>query len=244
MSEETKEAPGQELMDQKALEARQREIEEQIRKQLQTVNERTAAPSQNKISVKGKKFTLPGGEPKDGPLLAVILDECWVLAHYPGVFNQNKPQDPNCFAVGRMKPESGDLVPHETSPEPQGEDCASCPKNQWKSDPKGGNGKACKNQKRLLIVPPDAGADTQPYTLYVSPTAIKKYDSYVRELAGVHKVDPVQVITEINFDPNAAYPSLTFKLSERHTNLMVMWDLRERHKAVTEHVFELRGDRE
>lgn len=218
------------------------QIEAELRGQLARVAERTSSPGQNKISVKGKQFTLPGQAPNPGPLTCVILDYIWALAHYPSAYNQNKPQDPNCFAIGREKPESGKLVAHETAPAKQGDNCKVCPKNQWKSDPKGGNGRACKNQRRLLIVPVDASPDAQPYTIYVSPKALKGFDAYIRELQSVHGVDPIQVITEIAFNPNEAYPMLTFKMVGRHTNLVAMWNMKERYKGMTEHVIELKND--
>lgn len=219
------------------------EVEAQIRNQLAEVNKRTAAPGQNKISVKGKQFTLPGQAPRPGPLYCVILDYIWAMAHYPGVFNQNKPQDPNCFAIGREKPETGLLKPHESAPEKQGENCRTCPKNQWKSDPKGGNGKACKNQRRLLIVPQGADENAQPFTIYVSPKGLKNFDAYVRQLASEQNIDPIQAITAIDFNPAEAYPMLTFTFVEKHANLVTMWGLKERYKAMTEHVIEVKqGD--
>lgn len=233
--------PGQTLEPGTAL-VSQAEIEAKLRQQLQTVNQRTSSPGQNQISVKGKMFTLPGKAPMPGPLYCVVLDYVWALMHYPGAFKQNKPQDPNCFAVGRDKPETGLVKPDPTSPEPQGENCRTCPKNQWKSDPKGGNGKACKNQRRLLIVPRDTDPNAQPYTIYVSPTGLKNFDAYVRELASVHNLDPIQAVTAIDFNPSAAYPMLTFAFVDKHANLQLMWNLKERYKSMTEHIIELKHD--
>lgn len=220
----------------------QAEIEAQLRKQLAEVNKRTSSPGQNQISVKGKMFTLPGQQPRPGPLHCVILDYIWALMHYPGAYNAKKAQDPNCFAIGREKPELGLMRPDDSSPEKQGEDCRRCPKNQWKSDPKGGNGKACKNQRRLLIVPRDADPNAQPYTIYVSPTALKNFDAYVRELSSVHGLDPIQAVTALDFNPSAAYPMLTFAFVDKHANLNTMWGLKERYKSMTEHIIELKHD--
>lgn len=220
------------------------EIEAQLRGQLAEVNKRTSSPGQNQISLRGKMFTLPGQAPKSGPLYCVILDYIWALMHYPGVFNQKKPQDPNCFAVGREKPETGLMKPDETAPEKQGDNCRTCPKNQWRSDPKGGNGKACKNQRRLLIVPQGSDANAQPYTLYVSPKGLKNFDAYVRELASVHGIDPIQAVTAIDFNPVEAFPMLTFSFVEKHAGLVTMWELKNRYKAMTEHIIELKNDAE
>ncbi len=49
-------------------------IEDQIKKNLATLNESVTRPPSNKISTDGKRFTLPGGEPRTDPLQVVIID--------------------------------------------------------------------------------------------------------------------------------------------------------------------------
>ena len=232
MSEQEAIDPGKEVIN----------IEEQIKKNLATLGERVGAIPSNKISTKGKRFTLPGGEPRTDPLQVVVIDYIWVMAHYPGAYNPKALQDPDCFAVGRDQPESGLLVPHDSIDKPHAKNCKDCAKNQWKSAPTG-NGKACKNQRRLIVVPVDATEDTQPLSIYVSPSAIKNFDGYLRELAAVHGLDPIQVITTIDFDPNETYTKLIFKLKEKHANLNLMWSLRQRYVELTERPIELKGDR-
>jgi hypothetical protein len=214
-------------------------IEEMLKKQLTGLKDRVGAPPSNKISTKGKQFTLPDGS--TGPTLsAIILDWRYVLAHYPGAFNPNQPQDPNCFAVGTANPESGQLVPHETATEKQGEDCRSCPKNQWKSSPTG-NGKACKNQVRLLMVGANPEDDSTPLTLYISPSALRNWNAYVTDLANVHGLDIMQVVTEISFDPNETYPKLCFKYQDKHAHLAQAFQLKQQHQPVVERPIELRN---
>ena len=184
----------------------------------------------NKISVKGKVFTLPGGQSQPGPLFAVILDYVWFNAYYEGQYKAGETQAPVCFAVGRVeKTKEGEPVmkPAEQAPKPQAESCVLCPKWEFGSD---GAGKACKNQRRLVLVPKNATADFDPYTLYVSPSALKNFAKYIQDLKqlGLH---PAQVVTEIGFDANQTYPRLTFKLSERHDNLQLFWALRDRAQA-------------
>jgi len=214
-------------------------VEEQIKKNLAKLKGRIGAPPSNKIATKGKKFTLPSGTASTGPLNVVILDWRWVLAHYPGAFNPNNPQDPDCFAVGLEKPESGQLAPHESIEEPHGEDCAVCAKNQWGSDPNG-RGKACKNQLRLLVMAPDADDQTEPLTLYVSPTALKNFFAYTAELANVHNLDLIQVVTAIGFDPHESYPKLTFEKGDAHAQVEAMWALKARYQEMVSRPIELK----
>ena len=181
----------------------------------------------NKISVKGKVFTLPGGQSSPGPLQGVILDYAWFNAYYEGQYKAGESQSPVCFAVGRVEKEQNGtpvLQPSENAPKPQAEHCVLCPKWQFGSD---GNGKACKNQRRLIVVPPNADADFDPYTIYVSPSALKNFAKYIQDLKrlGLH---PAQVVTDIGFDPNETYPRLTFTMASRHSNLPLFWALRSR----------------
>jgi len=217
-------------------------VEEEIAKQLASLRDRVGAPPSNKITTKGKKFALPSGQTSTGPLKVVILDWRWVMANYPGVYNPTDPKDPDCFAVGINKPESGMLIPHESIENPHGANCADCKFNQWGSDPNG-RGKKCKNQLRLLVMAPDADDDTEPLTIYVSPTALKNFFAYATELASVHGLDMIQVITNIGFDVNVDYPKLTFEKGDPHANLNEMWALKQRFQAVVERPIEMKHKR-
>lgn len=201
-------------------------IEEQIKKQLEAQKGQLGALPSNKIATKGKNFTLPNGQSSPGPMEVVILDFIWFMVNYPGVYNANNPQQPNCFAIGRDNPDSGLLSPDETVADRQHDNCKECPKNQWKSAPTG-NGKACKNQRRLVVLAPNAGPDSEPMTIYVSPGALKHFDSYVSRLAAEHGILPVQAITEISFDKNQSYPSLQFAFVRKHDNMNLFWSKKQ-----------------
>jgi len=208
-------------------------IEYQIKKELAEQNKQIGALPSNKIQLREKEFTLPDGQSSPGPLKIVVLDFVWLMANYPGVYNSNSPQQPNCFAIGRDKPDSGDLKPHESVAKPQAKNCSesSCPKNKWKSSPTG-NGKACKNQRRLIVVPPDFDESSEGMTIYVSPGGLKNFDAYVTRLKNEHGILPFQAITEVSFDKDKSYPLLKFKFLGKHNNVNVAFALREQHQAV------------
>lgn len=202
-------------------------IEDMIKKQLAEQKSQLGALPSNKIGLKNKEFTLPDGQKSPGPLECIILDFAWFMVHYPGVYNSNNPQQPNCFAAGREKPEGGELAPAASVEKPQGENCRDCDKNQWGSATSG-RGKACKNQRRLILVPPDFDENTEPMTMYVSPGGLKNFDKYVSRLNNEQGALPVQVITAISFDPDQTYPLLRFTCIDRHQRVNEAWSLRER----------------
>lgn len=202
-------------------------IEDQIKKELQAQSGQLGALPSNKISLRNKEFKLPDGQSSPGPLECVILDFAWFMVNYPGVYNSNNPQSPNCFAMGRENPDSGLLTPDPSVTNPQHSDCKNCPMNEWGSSPVG-KGKACKNQRRLIIVPPNFTEETEPMTLYVSPAGLKNFDAYVARLKNEHQILPVQAVTEVSFDSAVSYSLLQFKFVARHDNVQLAWALRER----------------
>jgi hypothetical protein len=206
-------------------------VDDEIKKQLQAQKGQLGALPSNKIGLKNKVFTLPDGQSSEKPLECIILDFAWGLVHYPGAYNSNNPQQPNCFAIGRENPEGGELKPHASVKKPLGENCKDCEKNQWQSAATG-KGKACKNQRRLVVVPPDFDESTEPMTIYVSPNGLKNFDKYVSRLNNELGVLPVQVITEISFDRDQSYPLLKFALIDRHTRVNDAWSLRERSQEL------------
>ncbi len=207
------------------------DIQEQIRKELAESKNHVGALPANKIQLRDKKFTLPDGQSSNGPLECIILDYVWDMIYYKGVYNSNNPQKPVCFALGRETPESGNLKPHESVESPQHSDCKDCPMNEWGSSPVG-KGKACKNQRRLIVVPPNFDGSTDPMTIYVSPAGLKNFDKYVSRLRNEHGLLPVQVITEIAFDTDKSYPLLTFKMLDTHTNVNEAWALKEASQEI------------
>ena len=217
-------------------------VEDMIKKQLLDQRGQLGALPSNKIGLRNKEFTLPDGQKSPGPLDCIILDFSWFMVHYPGVYNSNNPQQPNCFATGREKPDGGVLKPHESAAEPQGENCAVCPKNQWGSAPTG-RGKACKNQRRLILVPPNFDESTEPMTMYVSPGGLKNFDKYVSRLNNEQGVLPVQVVTSISFDADQSYPLLKFAFVERHTRVNDAWSLRERSESLLFRELETKGEK-
>lgn len=207
------------------------DIQAQLRAELDTLKDRVEPPAGYMISTKAKTFTLPDGSADDGPLVCVVLD--WITAntYFEGIYNPKDIKPPVCWALGRNVKE---VAASKNVPKPQSDKtglCKDCKQNEWESDPKGGKGKACKNTRRLLVVPANAKEDASPWVLSVSPTALKHFDKYVNTLSdtGVH---PIEVITEISFEPSEDYPSLRFKVDTKHDRVELMWALKERGQKI------------
>ena len=206
-------------------------IQDELRKELAGLKDRVDPPSGYMISTKGKVFTLPNGDSDNGPLTCVVLD--WVSAntYFEASYNPQNIQPPTCFAIGRIVDE---MEPSDNSPKKQNDTCKGCEQNEWGSAPGGGKGKACKNTRKLLIVPSNADEKTQPWVLSVSPTGLKHFDKYVTTLTDMGK-HPIEVVTDISFEASEAFPSLRFAVNQQtptHDALPLMWELKSQGQTI------------
>lgn len=190
-------------------------IQEQLRAQAAAMAERTQPASGNSIRVtQSKEFVLPNGQ-KTSELQLVIVDFVARNDFYEGKFDPKNIVPPVCAAIGSNPLK---LVPFAESPQLQCEDCASCPMNAFGSD---GDGKACKNSRVLAVLPPDGDESTPLWTLKVSPTALKRFDGFVRDIARTFQAPPVAVVVTVGFDENSEYASLVFTDAVANENLAV-----------------------
>lgn len=195
------------------------DIQAAMKAELAGLADRTAPASGDKIQVKGKVFTLPDGSKVD-TLDVVIVDFMSVNNFYEGVYDPKNITPPTCFAIGQV-PTS--LVPSVNAPVRQSDACSACPMNAFGS---AGDGKACKNQRRLAVLPPEADEDTPLWVLDVSPTGLKSFDGYVRSAASKFGVLPIGLITTISFDDTVDYPSLRFGDPRPNENMSQHWPRR------------------
>ena len=81
--------------------------------------------------------------------------------------------------------------------------------NAWSSDPNGGRGKACKETRRLLLLPLDALDSVanikkaELAILDVPVTSVKNYGNFVNALATTINRPMWSVVTKVSVTPNA-----------------------------------------
>lgn len=183
------------------------DIKAQLAAQVAALAERTAPATGSAVRItQDKKFKFPDGTESPGPFSAVIVDFITTRKYYPGAFDPNNITPPACFAISTT-PKG--MAPSLNSPEKQADSCDTCPNNQWGS---AGAGKACKEGRKLALLPPATEgediAQTPLWTMEVSPTAIKAFDGFVSSTAKLFGVPPVGVVADIGFDPNVSYASV------------------------------------
>lgn len=106
-------------------------------------------PTAKWISIKSGRLKFQGAEVPGNEIQAVILGWVHENQYYTEDYSSDAAQVPSCYAFGT---DQDDMQPHEKVSEPQNDSCATCPLNEWGSDPNGGAGKACKNVLRLALI--------------------------------------------------------------------------------------------
>jgi hypothetical protein len=110
-------------------------------------------------------------------------------------YDPDTSQIPACFAFGVKKTNEDGTVqdsldgmkPHEKSTKPQEEECHQCPMNEFGSSDRG-KGKACKNVRRIAIIPQGEMEDPLSADLAfmkVPVMSAKNFDGYLNRVADI-----------------------------------------------------------
>lgn len=165
------------------------------------------APKGGFLSFKGGNMSYDDNPIPGNKLSVVVIDFLIENAIFKSKYNPNVPQSPMCYAFGRVEDE---LKPHPDASEPQHTDCASCPNNEWASNPEGGRGKACKNSRRIAIITSDCLESVEKIRkanvvmCKIPATSLKNFSTYVNQVTKVLEKHPFQVITELSAKPHPA----------------------------------------
>jgi hypothetical protein len=170
-------------------------------------NEAASATGQF-ISFKGGVMTYRGAAVEGNKLDVIILSSIFENVWYEKDFDPNSPAAPQCYAFGKSMDE---LKPHDASSDKQGDAnglCAGCWANGWGSDPKGGRGKACRNTRRLAVIPAkpldvDAIPKAELAFMKLPVTSVAAYSAHAIQCADVLKKPPFGVVTTIGVVPDA-----------------------------------------
>lgn len=167
----------------------------------------TERPAVGRIGLKSGVMTYAGQPLAGNKMEAIILCASFRNVWYAGRYDPNNIVSPSCFALG-MSDEG--LAPHANVGKPQHQSCTGCPKGEWGSDPGGGRGKACKQTRRLVLLPGkamddglDALAAAELAVLDLPVTSVKHYSSFVNILSATANVPTYAAVTEISVAPDA-----------------------------------------
>jgi hypothetical protein len=156
------------------------------------------------------------GNPVPGDRIDVVVIAAPVeRLYYASKYDPEAVSGPACFAIAVNAPGMG---PAATAPSPQHANCAECPHNQWGSSPTGGKGKACRETRRLIMLPADSiesadkVATSEVAALRPPVTSVKNYSTYIQTVATTSRRPAAAVVTEVSVVPN---PKTQFQVNFR-----------------------------
>lgn len=172
------------------------------------------------------------GDQKLDELNVIVADfTCEKTFHEKG-YVEGENTTPVCFAFGDVE---ADLKPHPTSAKPQAENCATCPHNRFGTADQG-KGKACRDHRRLMVLPGDVKPDDVPTAeslmLSIPPTSIKGWATYIKGLKELGRT-PWSVITNMVTGPLKSAFGVFFKLADEVDGRVYM-AIKKRQPALRE----------
>ncbi len=152
-------------------------------------------------------------------MVVIIIDSILENVLYEGDYDPDNIQGPTCFAFGR---DVKKMAPHKLVIDAGNQLCGisglceGCENNEWGSADTG-KGKACRNTRRLALIPAgtlDKNGEfqlfdntehfktAQPGYMKLPVTSVKGYASFVTQIASSLKRPPYGVLTKISVIPD------------------------------------------
>lgn len=189
------------------------------------------------ISFKGGQISYQGNTIKGNELDVVAIDHVFENQYNPEKYDPDNPQPPTCYAFGRDEDE---LAPHPESADPQHETCKGCPHNEF-GTADNGKGKACKNTRRIAVIPGDPLDEETVKTaeaafIRLPVTSVKGWASFVKTVAALDKLPTFGVVATISTVPD---PKTQFKVTwqkKESVDRELLPLLLERHDAMAEEI--------
>lgn len=195
------------------------------------------------MSTRGGRLSIDKTPVAGNVLDCITIASARENAYYDKKFDVNNPTPPRCYAIQPITPGSDEdeMVPHPDIKDPIHDNCMHCPKNQWKSDPEGGKGKACKNLRRIALLPADAAQSAEAAkaaeVLYLKlpVLSVKNWSKYVNDVHNETRRPPFAVVTKVSTTPDAkAQFKVTFALGYKINDPEVLGTLVPRHERELE----------
>lgn len=178
------------------------------------------------FSIRAGVLSFQDNQLPNNEMAVIIIDSIIENTYYEGEYDPDVPAAPTCFAFGRVEDE---MAPHKLVFEAGNQQCGTsglcdgCEMNEFGSADKG-RGKACKNTRRLAMIPvgrftKDGSLDliedlehyqtVEPGYMKLPVTSVKGYSTFVKQVATSLKRPPFGIITKVKVIPD---PKSQFKV--------------------------------
>jgi len=180
----------------------------------QAANMERGAPMGRNFSFKGGQMVFDGAPVKDNEVVVIIAGAVIAKTFYEGDYDADNPEPPVCFAFD-TDPDNLAPIPEDVA-DLQNDVCATCEWNKFGSADRG-KGKACKDARRLALLPagtiqrngdleliedPKELAKAELGFAVLPPTSLTPYATFVRQVANTMKRPPhgIYAIMKCNAD--------------------------------------------
>lgn len=181
----------------------------------------------------------------DNSLHCVVVGSIAEHHYYEENFDPDNITSPVCFAfgvpdaLGVVPP----MVPHDNVVKKQNATCDGCPQAEWGSSPRpNSRGKACKQVRRIAVVPADAlkqpdklAAASVAYAR-IPVTSVRNWSTYVNLLAA-QRTPPLGVVTRMWLTPDAKTQfQVNFEIAARITDGDIISALLDKNASVMKQI--------
>ena len=168
-------------------------------------------PAVSKLSTASGILRYGGDAVPGNSMDVIILYASYRNVWYAGAYQRDNIKNPDCFSLSET--DEG-MVPDPVVTNPPNATCNGCPKNQWKSDVRAdgtvGKGKACKESRRMVMMPAAAaleggekGIQTAELAILDLPvTSAKNYGAFVNAVAATAGVPPYACVANVKVQPS------------------------------------------
>jgi hypothetical protein len=163
-------------------------------------------PAVARISLKSGVMSYQQQPIPGNKMEVVLVGGAYRNVFYVGRYDPNNIVNPDCYA---LSDHDEGMEPHENVNTPQHESCDGCPQNEWGSSPTGGRGKACKQTRRLILLPANTLNDADSVLkaelaiLDVPVTSVKNYAKLVSTVAATINLPVWAIVTTVAVLPDA-----------------------------------------
>jgi hypothetical protein len=179
---------------------------------------KTEAPELSTISFRAGALSIDGNPVPGSSMECLVLAAAFENAYYPDAFDPDEPKSPACYALSIG---GGSMAPFQGVESEQSEKCVGCEQAEWGSAPGKSRGKACKEIRRLIIMPaeslvsPESVLASSLGIAKVPVTSVKNWKNYVNGVAAykrpyysttcklICQPNPNTVL-QVTFEPQAA----------------------------------------
>jgi hypothetical protein len=188
----------------------------------------------NMFSSRNGQLSFGGQAVPNNRMQVIVIGAMHERVWYDKPYAADAPISPACYAFSFT---GEDMKPHDEVDNPVNPTCAGCPKDEWKSDPVRGKGKACKEQRRIALIPasalatPDDVAKATVGYLRIPVTSTKAFSEHVKHL-GMRLLPIFAAVSEVELKPDPKNMwAFTFKLIAPITQTELLAALETRYLA-------------